>query len=223
MIPIEVESWMAPIPKGTIRLRDDRKNEMWVVEIHSFLLSKFLVTQELYSLIMSDNPSAFSGKRMPVESVSWHEAIQFCNALSEVCGLDKCYLVDVDSENVEMKESANGYRLPTDAEWEYACRAGTKAVQYGPIDEIAWYEGNSGATTRDVGRKRENPFGLFDMLGNVWEWCWDVYDPEVYGSYRIFRGGGWSDSERGCLASNRRRSHPTYRIDDLGFRIARSV
>ena len=219
----EVESSMAHIPKGTIRLRDDRKKEKWVVEIPTFLLSKFLVTQELYSLIMSYNPSSFAGKHRPVETVSWNEAIRFCNALSEACGLDKCYLVDVDSELVELAASAKGYRLPTDAEWEYACRAGTKAVQYGPIDEIAWYEGNSGATTRDVGLKRENPFGLFDMLGNVWEWCWDVYDPEVYGSYRVFRGGGWCDSERGCLASNRRRSHPTYRIDDLGFRVARSV
>lgn len=223
MKPKEVESWMVPIPKGNIGLRDDRKKEKWIVDVRGFLLSKFLVTQELYLSMMSENPSAFVGNRKPVETVSWYEAIRFCNALSDVSGLDECYLIDRNSEIVEFVAAAKGYRLPTDAEWEYACRAGTKAVQYGPINEIAWYEENSGATTHDVGLKAENGFGLFDMLGNVWEWCWDVYDPAVYGSYRIFRGGGWCDSDRGCLASNRRRSHPTYKIDDLGFRVARSV
>ncbi|MCW8128387.1 formylglycine-generating enzyme family protein [Microbulbifer halophilus] len=223
MKPEEVESWMVLIPEGSIRLRDDRKKEQWVVEIRTFMLSKFPVTQELYSSVTADNPSDFVGSRNPVERVSWYDAVQFCNALSKVCGLYECYMIDLDSEIVEFIESANGYRLPTDAEWEYACRADTKAVQYGPINEIAWYEENSGASTHDVGLKAENGFGLFDMLGNVWEWCWDVYDPEVYGPYRVFRGGGWCDPERGCLASNRRRSHPNYRIDDLGFRVARSV
>ncbi len=74
-----------------------------------------------------------------------------------------------------------------------------------------------------MGQKEPNQWGLYDMLGNVWEWCWDVYDEKVYGTYRIFRGGGWNDTERGCLASNRRRSHPTFQIDDLGFRIAQSI
>lgn len=219
----DIESWMVSIPKGTVRLRDDRKKEEWAVEVHAFLLSKFQITQELYASVMLENPSTFMGLHKPVETVSWYEAILFCNALSDAIGLDKCYLINLDAEIVEFVESAKGYRLPTDAEWEYACRAGSNAVQYGPIDEIAWYEENSEATTHDVGLKAENGFGLFDMLGNVWEWCWDVYDPEVYGPYRIFRGGGWSDSSRGCLASNRRRSHPTYKIDDLGFRVARSV
>ncbi|WP_288132593.1 SUMF1/EgtB/PvdO family nonheme iron enzyme [Microbulbifer sp.] len=219
----EVNNWMIPIPKGSIGLRDDRKKEKWSVEIHKFLLSKFPITQELYSSVMADNPSAFIGSHNPVEMVSWYDAVQFCNTLSRVSGLYECYLIDLDSEAVDLIDSANGYRLPTDAEWEYACRANTKAVQYGPINEIAWYEKNSEATTHEVGLKAENDFGLFDMLGNVWEWCWDVYDPKFYGPYRVFRGGGWCDSERGCLASNRRRSHPTYKIDDLGFRIARSV
>jgi formylglycine-generating enzyme required for sulfatase activity len=218
----EVDSWMIAIPEGTIRLRDDRKKQQWIVDVPSFLLSKFLVTQELYSSVMGGNPATFVGIHKPVETVSWYEAVQFCNELSHICGLDKCYVIDMDLETVVIVPSAQGYRLPTDAEWEYACRADTKGVQYGPINDIAWYDGNSGATTHDVGLKAENRFGLFDMLGNVWEWCWDVYDSEVYGAYRIFRGGGWCDSERGCLASNRRRSHPTYKIDDLGFRIARS-
>lgn len=119
--------------------------------------------------------------------------------------------------------AADGYRLPTDAEWQYACKAGTPGYRYGEIGDIAWYADNSGGRVHDVGDKVPNPWGLFDMLGNVWEWCWDLYDEEVYGSYRILRGGGWAEAERGCGASVRRRSHPTFAIDDLGFRLARRI
>jgi formylglycine-generating enzyme required for sulfatase activity len=119
---------------------------------------------------------------------------------------------------------ANGYRLPTEAEWEYACKAGTTGIRYGDLDDIAWYKANSDRSPHDVGLKEPNAWGLYDMLGNVWEWCSDIYDESVYGSYRIFRGGGWSDEERGCMATNRSRSHPTsFKIDDLGFRIARNI
>lgn len=223
MLPETLASWMLALPKGQIGLRDDRKKAQWTVEIQPFYLCQFPVTQALYAAVMANNPSVFVGRCKPVDSVSWYQAIQFCNALSEACGLAKCYRLDLDAESVTRIDSANGYRLPTDAEWEYACRADQGGVQYGPIDDIAWYEGNSGGSTQDVGLKAKNNFGLFDMLGNVWEWCWDLYDPEVYGIYRVFRGGGWADAERGCLASNRRRSHPTYQIDDLGFRLARSM
>jgi formylglycine-generating enzyme required for sulfatase activity len=159
----------------------------------------------------------------PVESVSWFDAIGFCNELSTLQGLDPCYQINSEDESVHWDQDANGYRLLTDAEWEYACRAGVSDVRYGELDSIAWFQDNSGDHTHTVGQKLPNKFGLNDMLGNVWEWCWDVYDPKVYGSYRVFRGGGWADEDRGVLASNRRRSHPTYAIDDLGFRIARSV
>lgn len=214
---------LVSIPAGTIMLRDDRKKETWAVEVAPFLLSKYLVTQSLYLSVVSENPSTFVGEAKPVENVSWFDAVLFCNKLSQVDGLKECYQVDLDTQSVTLKNDANGYRLPTDAEWEYSCRAGSSAVQYGPIDEIAWFEENSGDTTHEVGLKAANDFGLFDMLGNVWEWCWDIYDPEVYGSYRVFRGGGWCDNTRGCLATNRRRSHPTYKIDDLGFRVARTL
>ncbi len=128
-----------------------------------------------------------------MESVSWLDAIRFCNALSELSGLEKNYLIDTDNELVYLVNSADGYRLPTDAEWVYSCRASSRTVQYGNIEDIDWYQGNSNWITHDVGLKLANDFGLFDMLGNVWEWCWDLYDPEVYGSYSVFRGGGWSD------------------------------
>lgn len=218
-----IEDWMVSIPAGSITLRDDRKNSQWTAEVKKFLLSKYQVTQELYSCVMSTNPSVYIGPNKPVETVSWYDAVLFCNALSAAVGLEKCYIVDLESESVELIEDATGYRLPTDSEWEYSCRANRRDVQYGPITETAWYVENASDTTHDVGLKKPNNFGLFDMLGNVWEWCWNVYDPEVYGSYRVFRGGGWSDQSRGCLASNRRRSHPTYKIDDLGFRVARSL
>jgi formylglycine-generating enzyme required for sulfatase activity len=212
---------MKEIPSGAILLRDDRKRTQWSVRIEPYYLSQYQVTQELYFEVTQQAPSNFQGKQHPVEEVSWFDAVNFCNLLSRALGLQECY--SVKGEDVSFHDNTNGYRLPTDAEWEYACRAGNGNPRYGELNDIAWFEGNSQETTHSVGLKAANAWGLYDMLGNVWEWCWDVYDPEVYGSYRVFRGGGWADPERGCLASNRRRSHPTFAIDDLGFRVARSV
>lgn len=218
-----LESHMVKIPGGEIALRDDRKKTQWTAQIQPFLLGQYQVTQALYFEVTGQRPASFKGDQRPVEEVSWLEAMQFCNLVSEKVNLQPCYVFEEQSKEVIFDEQANGYRLPTDAEWEYACRAGTRQVQYGQLEDIAWYKENSGETTHPVGLKMSNPWGLYDMLGNVWEWCWDVYDPEVYGSYRVLRGGGWFDPARGCLASNRRRSHPTYAIDDLGFRVARLV
>jgi formylglycine-generating enzyme required for sulfatase activity len=220
-ISMVVDELMLKMPRGEIELRDDRKKTKWVVAIEPFLMSKFPVTQELYGAVLQLDPSSFKGARRPVETVSWFEAVEFCNRLSLSLGLRPSYLVT--SEGADIDESANGFRVPSEAQWEYACRAESGSVRYGQIDEIAWYAGNSNGSTHDVGLKLANGWGLHDMLGNVWEWCEDLYDREVYGSYRVFRGGGWNDEERGCLASNRRRSHPTYKIDDLGFRIVRSL
>lgn len=106
---------------------------------------------------------------------------------------------------------------------EHACRAGSTAARYGEVGEIAWCIDNSGDRIHEVGGKLPNAWGLHDMLGNVWEWCCDRYDPEVYGEYRVLRGGGWSDPEWSCRAGVRRRSHPTFAIEDVGFRVARSA
>lgn len=211
------------IPGGVISLRDDRIERVWSVEMAPFLLASLQVTQAQYRTLTGDSPAVFVGDTHPVESVSWFDALRYCNLLSEGEGYEPCYQIDEDGEEVLWNKEAKGYRLPTDAEWEYACRAGTREVRYGALDAIAWYADNAGGSHHPTGQKAPNQWGLFDMLGNVWEWCWDMYDPEVYGTYRVFRGGGWFDPERGCLASNRRRSHPTYQIDDLGFRIARSL
>ena len=220
---ITVNEQMVEIPQGEITLNDDRIKRKWTVEIQPFLLGKFPVTQDLYYAITKRYPSAFKGNRKPVETVSWEEAVLFCNSLSVKAGLEACYLLNGDGE-ISVNSKVSGFRLPTEAEWEYACKAGTSEIRYAEIGKIAWYKGNSQNTTHDVGLKAPNPWGLYDMLGNVWEWCSDIYDESVYGPYRIFRGGGWYDEERGCMATNRRRSHPvSFKIDDLGFRIARNL
>ena len=212
------------IPAGEIELRDDRKKQKWTISLKPFLLEKFPVTQELYQTIIQKNPSMFHGLQKPAETVSWKEAVQYCNLLSVKSGLQSCYEIPDNAELISFNPEANGYRLPTEAEWEYACKAGTTGSRYGELNEIAWYKENSGGSTREVGLKEPNAWGLYDMLGNVWEWCSDIYDETVYGSYRIFRGGGWADEDRGILATNRRRSHPvSFKIDDLGFRIARNL
>lgn len=214
---------MIEIPSGEINLRDDRKKLTWKVEIKPFLLSKYPVSQDIYTAITGKSSCVFKGDRNPVENVSWNDAITFCNLLSEKEGLEKYYSTGSSDNSVVFDNKTNGYRLPTEAEWQYACKAGTAAARYGEIDKIAWYKENSGGSTHEVGTKEPNAWGLYDMLGNVWEWCWDIYDEKEYGPYRVFRGGGWFDPERGCLATNRRRGHPAFQIDDLGFRLARSI
>ncbi|WP_413242593.1 formylglycine-generating enzyme family protein [Paenibacillus sp. 1P07SE] len=213
---------MIRIPAGEIHMRDDRKKTTWTETIPSFLLAPVPVTNELYNSIMLPAAAVQSPALAPVVEVSWHDAIAFCNLLSRRSGLQPCYSFTDEGERVYCDWTADGYRLPTEAEWQYACRAGTTAYQYGELDEIAWYRDNADGRIQEAGRKQPNPWGLHDMLGNVWEWCWDLYDTEVYGTYRVFRGGSWAEEARGCGATCRRRSHPTFRIDDLGFRLARS-
>jgi formylglycine-generating enzyme required for sulfatase activity len=214
---------MVAITPGQVTLSDRRTQRSWSVELAPYQLGAFSVTQALYAQITGRRPSTARGDQLPVESVSWWDAARFCNALSLRDGFTPAYHLRADSERVEWEASADGYRLPTEAEWEHACRAGTTGPQYGPLDEIAWYRGNSHERIHDVGGRHPNSWGLYDMIGNVWEWCWDVYDAEVYGTYRVLRGGGWFDEHWSCRASARRRSHPTFQIDDVGFRIARSL
>ncbi|MFD8022379.1 formylglycine-generating enzyme family protein [Streptomyces lavendulae] len=211
---------MISIPGGRVTLSDRRTRQSWQVALEPCRLSALPVTQGLYAQVTGLRPSTVHGDRLPVEGVSWWDAVRFCNALSLREGLAPAYRLD--GESAAWDPSADGYRLPTEAEWEHACRAGTDGPRYGPLDDIAWYRGNSDGTLREAGAKLPNAWGLHDMLGNVWDWCWDVYDPEVYGTYRVLRGGGWFDEHWSCRASARRRSHPTFRVDDVGFRLARS-
>nr|WSZ94893.1 formylglycine-generating enzyme family protein [Streptomyces sp. NBC_00857] len=214
---------MIAIPAGRVTLSDRRTQRSWPVELAPYRLAAVPVTQALYAQVTGARPSTAQGDRLPVEGVSWLDAVRFCNDLSQREGLTPAYRLHADAEEVDRDASADGYRLPTEAEWEHAGRAGTTGARYGELDEIAWHRGNSQERVHDVGGRQPNAWGLYDMLGNVWEWCWDTYDAEVYGTYRVLRGGGWFDEPWSCRASVRRRSHPTFRIDDVGFRVARSL
>ena len=205
---------------GRVTLADRRTSRTWAVDIAPYRIGAYPVTRELYGRVTGGLPDGPRG--LPVESVSWWDAVRFCNALSRDEGLTPVYDLAADGESAGWDAAADGYRLPTEAEWEHACRAGTTGPRYGALDDIAWYRGNSQERIHEVGGRLPNPWGLHDTLGNVWEWCWDHYDTEVYGSYRVLRGGGWFDEHWSCRASVRRRSHPTFRVDDVGFRVARS-
>ena len=213
---------MINLPLGQVTLSDRRTERVWSVELAPYRLGSFPVTQGQYAAVTGQRPSTTEGDRLPVEGVSWWYAVRFCIALSQRVGFTPAYRLDAVDDGIEWDATADGYRLPTEAEWEYACRAGTAGPRYGPLDDIAWYRGNSDERVHEVGGKRPNAWGLYDMLGNVWDWCWDIYDAAVYGSYRVLRGGGWFDEQWSCRASVRRRSHPALRIDDVGFRVARS-
>ena len=190
--------------------------------IQSFFMLKTPVTNELYAYV-TDRDYDVQMKDFPVVNVSWTDAVKFCNNLSEKLDLEKCYILNPVPEKILLDESKNGFMLPTDAQWQYACRGNTKGYRYGNLEEIGWFDENSENRLHEVKTKRENEFGLFDMIGNVWEWCFDLYDEERYGNYRIFRGGSFASEERACGATSRRKSFPEFRIDDLGFRIARGI
>lgn len=206
---------MIGLPGGKVALRDEGAGTSWVVEVPPFRLAAWPVTQAQYS----------EGGELPATDVSWLDAVRFCNELSASEGLVPAYgLVDGDRDGewVTCDWTADGYRLPSEAEWEYACRAGSREARYGELDEIAWYRDNSGGRVHEVGGKAPNRWGFHDLLGNVWEWTWELHSP-AYGPYRVFRGGGAYDPPSACRASTRRKSHPTFHIDDLGFRLAQTI
>jgi formylglycine-generating enzyme required for sulfatase activity len=207
---------MRRLERGTVTLHDARREEHRTVRLEPFEIGVFAVTQEQFAEVLGV-PAAHP--RHPASDLSWLRAIRFCNAASEWEGLDSAY--SFDGEDVTWHVDSDGYRLPTEAEWEYACRAGSAGPQYGPLADVAWTGADGVRTPQDVGLRLPNLNGLFDTLGNVWEWCWDLLDPARYDDYRVFRGGGFADDAWGVRASVRRGGAPRMHHDDVGMRLAR--
>jgi len=231
---------MMPIPAGTFVMgspndeegRDDVEGPQTTVTITKpFWQGKTEVTQSQWRAVMGNTPSSFKGDDLPVEQVSWNDAVVFCEKLNEM--------------NRDTLPVGYHYTLPTEAQWEYACRAGTTIRFYHgddpgyiELEKYAWYRNNSSGKTHPVGEKLPNGWGLYDMHGNVYEWCLDWYDDYIGGSVsdpqgpqsgpsstnstRVNRGGGWFDAARYCRSSFRGRNWPGSTYIHLGFRVALS-
>jgi formylglycine-generating enzyme required for sulfatase activity len=236
---------MVLIPEGTFTMGDSagRVNETpHSVSVSSFFLDKTPVTQELYEKVMGVNPSKRKDKQSPVERTQWTDAVRFCNKCSEMDGLSPCY----NLQTWECNFAADGYRLPTEAEWEYACRAGSTTKfccgdNEADLPEYAWYKPHSIGKTQPVAQKRPNHWGLYDMHGNVWQWCNDFYGENYYaesakdnprgpssGNERVLRGGCWATEADKCRSAYRFKEFPVFTdacfgADSYGFRRAKSV
>jgi hypothetical protein len=214
-----------PHNKNYILLENNAKREIQ----QDFYIGKYPVTQGLWTDLMDYNPSWFQGSKihtgvnsnnkLPVEQVSWYDAVLFCNKLSEKYNLEMYY--NINGEDVTTNADAKGFRLPTEAEWEWAARSGKNDQNFEysgsrNIDEVAWYYDNSEGCTHEVGTKKLNGLGIYDMSGNVWEWCYDLYDNT---SNRVLRGGSWYHYAKNCRVSYRGYNTPGYRNFIIGFRV----
>jgi formylglycine-generating enzyme required for sulfatase activity len=236
---------LVSIPGGSFQREDGQ-----TVKVNSFCMAQFPVTQELYEAVTGDNPSRFKGSQHPTEQVSWYDSVKFCGILNQeltrlglVKGKDLLklnILAAKDLDKFKLDPAASGFRLPTEAEWEYSSNptgfetpSDLKKNQYAGsdhLDLVGWYEKNNEYETKPVGLKFPNAFGLYDISGNVWEWCWDWYGEydkrktenpvgADSGSYRVFRGGSWFYYAFFCRPGGRLDA-PDRRGSDLGFRLA---
>jgi formylglycine-generating enzyme required for sulfatase activity len=239
---------MVLVEGGTFQMGGDYGGEedekpLHTVTLRSFYLGAYEVTQREWIAIMGNNPSTFKGDALPVETVSWYEAVSYCNTLSRKEGLTPAY--HGSGAAIICDFNANGYRLPTEAEWEYAAKGGGVGAEAPPfeyaggndVDAVGWYEGNSGGAPHAVGTKAPNSLGLYDMSGNVWEWCWDRYGsysdayqtdprgpagPAFPQDLRTDRGGSWNHGAPFLRSANRDAYIPSYRYWLMGFRVCRS-
>ena len=213
------------------------------VSVDAFYIDKHEVTQESYRKLIGSDYSRWRSSQAPTEQVTWAAAAKYCNARSRAEGLTPCY----DTTTWKCNFAANGYRLPTEAEWEYAARAGTTSRHFfgdsaSALRNFAWTKENSGGRPREVGKKLANPWGLYDIYGNVAEWCNDFYAVDYYqgspaknprgpasGDKRVVRGGSWNSRAPECRSSYRSSENPAYSdicigyYDVYGFRCVRSA
>ncbi len=236
---------MVLVPAGEFVMGDDNgdgdEKPAHKVQVSAFYMDTCEVTQKAYEALLQNNPSKSKAPDKPVEQVDWYHALLFCNMRSLKEGLKPCY----DPKTLACDFAANGYRLPTEAEWDYACRAGTQGKYScgndpAKLRNYAWYKANAGQTTHPVAQKAPNPWGLYDMHGNVAEWCQDFYSENQYakkesqdprgpsaGDKCVLRGGSWRTSEDGCRASARNSETPRFAdacfgSDAYGFRCVRA-
>jgi len=226
---------MVRIPEGRFQMGDKGQVDAkpHEVAVSAFFMDRTLVTQDQYEKVMGENPSRWKGGKNPVEQVRWSDAVRFCNKRSELEGLRPCY----DLKSWKCDFDADGYRLPTEAEWEYACRAGTSTAYFfgddaSKLGDYAWFDKNAGGRPRPVGQKQPNPWGLHDICGNVWEWCNDFYKVDYYGESsptdpkgpgagqtKVVRGGAWRFSAERCRSAYRYNENPGYADVCFGYDI----
>ena len=236
---------MVVIPEGWFEMGSNNgqsdeapAHKVW---ISSFVMDKYEVPQKEFRKHQISDPSHFKDPNNPLNQMNWTDAAMYCNDRSYSEGLEECY----DEKTWDCNFQANGYRLPTEAEWEYACRAGTQTeYSFGnnsrQLAAYAWYEGNSSKKAHEIGQKKPNPWGLYDMHGNISEWCNDWYAPDYYknsperdpkgpktGKERVLRGGSWSSTTQSCRSAYRA-SDPSLddtclSSDTIGFRCVRNV
>ncbi|MCF7913108.1 MAG: formylglycine-generating enzyme family protein [Candidatus Cloacimonetes bacterium] len=239
-----IEHYMVFVEGGTFEMGDHfTEGDSAEIPVHdvtlsSFFIGQYEVTQDEYEELMGNNPAHDYGvgDDYPVYRASWNDAVEYCNALSERKGLTPCY----NLEDYSCDFSANGYRLPTEAEWEYAARGGvnwTDNYKYSGttdnLNDYAWYNDNSGSQTHEVGIKEPNQLGIYDMSGNVSEWCNDFYSNDYYstspaidplgpeiGYHRVVRGGGWTNDASFCRSADRRSCSPHFTMNSWGLRVA---
>jgi len=238
---------MALVPGGSFTMGSDRNEEgdepAHTVFVSPFCIDTHEVTQAEYERLMGKNPSLWKDPKNPVEQIRWSQAAAYCNARSREEGLRPAY----DEKTGACDFAADGYRLPTEAEWEYACRAGTTTTWFfgnspAELGDYAWFRDNCMRTPQTVGQKLPNPWGLYDLYGNVWEWCHDYYAEDYYlrspereprgpekGNTRVIRGGAWSSKANQCRSAYRDQEYPQFtdvcfaadRNGLIGFRCVR--
>lgn len=239
---------MVELPGGEFRMGSGRFNRQadsfekpaHQVALSPFAIARFPVTRELYRSVLEDSPPEWEGLedngRLPANHVSWFDAVRFCNALSESRGLEPCYRIE--GNEVAWNRRASGYRLPTEAEWEYSARAETRTPwstgrDPAELGRYAWYGRNAGGRVHRVGEREPNAWGIHDLLGNVWEWCWDRFGPyspglvtdppgAPEGAWRVLRGGAFWYGPEDLRSAYRVWVKPEVSDDGVGFRLARA-